>query len=229
MALLYACGESAGPDSVPAIVVSPANATFQATANGANPASAAIAITNGGSGTLGTLSTSTAYSGGQPTGWLTATLSGTTAPSTLTLTAATGALSAGTYNATVTIAAPAAGNTPQAVAVTFIVGLAPAIAAQVPDTVYVFSFAGSLPGPFNVAITNSGGGTLDQLSVNVTFAASQPQGWLIATLQGAAAPTTLVVVLPTASLSHGTYSATVTVSSPQAANTARFTVLLRVL
>ena len=51
--------------------------------------------------------------------WLTATLSGTTAPATLNLQVAPGILNAGTYTTTVNLSSSVAGNSPQGVVVTF--------------------------------------------------------------------------------------------------------------
>ena len=51
-------------------------------------------------------------------GWLTATLSGTDAPATLTLTENKGSLTAGNYSATISIASSVATNSPQRVTVT---------------------------------------------------------------------------------------------------------------
>ena len=53
--------------------------------------------------------------------WLTAKLDKTIAPTTLTLTANAGTLASGSYTATVTVAAPSAGNTPQTITVTLLV------------------------------------------------------------------------------------------------------------
>jgi hypothetical protein len=114
--------------SAPAISLSPAAATFAATAGAASPAAQPIAIANGGTGTLGGLAAGTvAYGAGQATGWLSASLSAVTAPATLTLTPATAALTAGAYTATVPITSSTAGvtNTPQSVSVTLTVAAAP--------------------------------------------------------------------------------------------------------
>jgi hypothetical protein len=109
----------------PAIALSRTTVGFAATAGGANPAVETVTITNGGAGSLTGLGASINYQGGQPTGWLSRSLSPTTAPSTLTLNATTGSLAAGTYNATVSVSSPVAGNSPQTVAVTFTVSSAP--------------------------------------------------------------------------------------------------------
>ncbi len=121
---VLACGkEATGPEpsSSGSLVLSSASATFDATENGVNPAATPVSVTNGTSGTLRGLRTAIAYAPGQPTGWLTATLSATTAPSTLTLVATTGTLGAGNYTAIVAVTADGAVNGPQTIAVTFIV------------------------------------------------------------------------------------------------------------
>ncbi len=117
-----ACGtDPVGPGSSGSLVLSSTDATFAAMASGANPDTTAVSITNGSSGTLSGLRTGIAYAPGQPTGWLTASLSATTAPSTLTLGATTGPLPAGSYTAIVAVTADGAGNGLQTIAVTFIV------------------------------------------------------------------------------------------------------------
>jgi predicted phage tail protein len=105
----------------PAIGLSPTSVSFNATAGGGNPANQTINVANSGTGTLDGLGTSVSYASGQPTGWLNANLSGTTAPATISLQASTGSLAAGTYNATVSVTAGVASNSPQTVSVTFTV------------------------------------------------------------------------------------------------------------
>lgn len=80
-----------------------------------------IQVTNSGGGTLGGLTATVTYGEGQPTGWLTASLSSTAAPSVLTLSAVPGALNDGTYNASVAVASAGVSNSPQTVSVTFVV------------------------------------------------------------------------------------------------------------
>jgi hypothetical protein len=115
-------GASADADVVvtigPAIVLSSASLTFSGAVGGASPAPQQVAITNGGGGSLMSLSTTVEYTSAQ-TGWLAAILGGTTAPTVLTLSATTGALPAGSHTARVLIASPVAANTPQQVTVTF--------------------------------------------------------------------------------------------------------------
>jgi fibronectin type 3 domain-containing protein len=104
---------------MPAIGLSTTSATFAASRNGANPDSQAVAVTNPGAGTLSGLSVAIAYTSGQPTGWLAAILSGTTAPANLRLRATTGTLAVGIYQATVSVSSPVAQNSPQQVEVSF--------------------------------------------------------------------------------------------------------------
>ncbi|HSJ13833.1 MAG TPA: fibronectin type III domain-containing protein [Longimicrobiales bacterium] len=103
----------------PVIGLQPATLAFTATQAGASPAAQTVQISNTGGGTLSGLSTSVTYPGGQPQNWLTVSLSGTTAPATLTVGATTGSLASGTYTATIGVSASGAANSPQQVSVSF--------------------------------------------------------------------------------------------------------------
>jgi hypothetical protein len=70
---------------------------------------------------------------------------------------------------------------------------------------------GANPIEQTISVTNAGSGTLDLLSVNVSYSAGS--GWLNATLDSPNADTTLRVRPITGSLGGGTYSATITVFS----------------
>jgi len=103
------------------IALSPPSLTFSATYGGTAPAAKTAAVTNGDGGTLSGLTRS--FPDGAPA-WLAATLSGTTAPATLTVDVSMydqigHPFPAGTYTSRVAIASPLAGNSPQDVAVTF--------------------------------------------------------------------------------------------------------------
>lgn len=100
----------------PAIGVSPTSTSFTAVAGGASPVAQGVSIMNCGTGTLTGLAVGPiTYGDGQPTGWLSASLSSTTAPANLALAPTLGALPAGTYSATVPISSTANGitNSPQ--------------------------------------------------------------------------------------------------------------------
>lgn len=117
---------------VAVIGFAPATLTFTAPAGGANPASQTVTVSNAGAGPLANLSVSgIQYTSGQTTGWLAATLGGTTAPTTLTVQATTGALAPGTYTASVLLASTQAANSPMSLPVTFVVSVVPLVSIAV--------------------------------------------------------------------------------------------------
>jgi hypothetical protein len=225
-ALTLQCGGGDGggvaPPTDPAIALQTSTVTFNGTAGGAAPAPQVINITNGGGGTLANLSTSVSYTAGQSTGWLTATLSATSAPSTLILTAAPGSLTPATYTALVAVAADGATNSPQTVTVTLTVapstGGGPLIALSSTTQNFAAPQGGANPTAQTVDVTNSGAGTLDGLTATVSYGAGQPTGWLNAALSAPAAPSTLNLTATTGSLTAGTYNASVAITSAAAAN-----------
>jgi hypothetical protein len=95
----------------PSIVLSRGAVEFSMTRGGSAPAAVEVAITNGGDSPLTGLSVTTQYSGGAQN-WLSATLSGNTAPAILTV-GVVGAsnLAAGRYEATVVVSASSASGT----------------------------------------------------------------------------------------------------------------------
>ncbi len=201
--------------ATPAIALGANTVGFSAVQNGGNPAAQAVAVTNAGGGTLTGLSVSVSYASGQPTGWLSATLGSSNAPTSITLAAATGSLAAGSYTATVRVASGVAQNSPQDITVTFTVGAAaPVIRAQ-PTSL---TFSGTTPASQPVQLTNTGGGTLSGLSVSVIYPGGQPSGWLSTSLSGTTAPATLTVSAAAGTLAAGTYTATVRITAPGAAN-----------
>jgi hypothetical protein len=115
------CRESPTSPPTATIHLSASSQSFTATAGGASPVPQTVNITNAGAGTLSNLAAALSYTAGQPTGWLSTALSGTTAPATLTVSVVTGSLAAGTYTATISITSGAANNSPQTIAVTFTV------------------------------------------------------------------------------------------------------------
>jgi hypothetical protein len=107
----------------PAIALNPTSVSFTTPLGGGNPAAKTAAVTNGGGGTLSGLAIGTITYGAGASGWLAASVSPTTAPGTVTLTATLGSLAAGQYTATVPVTSSAAGvaNSPQNISVTFTV------------------------------------------------------------------------------------------------------------
>ena len=94
---------------------------FLAESGTSSPPPQTVAVTNGGSGTLSLAVGNITYEPNQPVGWLSASLDGSVAPATLTLTPTLGSLPAGNYIAFLPITSTNAVNSPQHLAVGFVV------------------------------------------------------------------------------------------------------------
>jgi len=204
------------------IALSSTTVNFAGLSGGPSPASQTVTVSNSGTGVLNQLSATIAYAGGQPTGWLTqASLSTIQAPATLTLGTTVGALPAGTYTATVSVASPIAANSPQAVTVTLVVSTAPSIGLSATTVAFNTTFGGAQPAAQSINITNAGSGALTGLVVSITYGAGQPSGWLTtASLSATTAPATLQL-RPMVMANGGTFTATVNIAAPGAVNTPR--------
>jgi hypothetical protein len=163
-------GTTQPPASAPAILLSTAAANFTAAAGGASPAAQSVTVSNGGTGTLSGLATGTITYVGQASGWLTPSLSGTTAPATLTLTPATGALLAGTYTASVPVTSTATGvtNSPQSVNVTLTI--AAGAAARLIIVNQPAANTGTITPAVTVAIQDALGNVVTSSTASVTIA-----------------------------------------------------------
>ncbi len=176
-----------------------------------------VTVSNGGSGDLTGLTASVAYGAGAAVGWLTAGLSSTSAPATLTLAASAAGLSAGDYEATVTVRSPQRGGLEATVGVSFTVTTPPPSVVVDPDAVGLNVLVGTVGDVTQtVSVTNGGGGVLDGLTTAIEYVSGPSQGWLTATLAATEAPTTLELRASPLLLTAGTYRARVTVSSPEA-------------
>jgi len=204
----------------PLIAVASTANSFTATQGGGNPDPQTIAVSNGGGGTLTGLAAKVSYGTGQPTGWLKASLNRTKAPATLTLTATTGALAAGTYNATVAVTSGVASNSPQNVTVTFTVAPpAPTIVLSSPTLTFTAGEGGTDPAPQTVQVTSGTAGALTGLTATVAYPTPPPTEWLTVTLDPTTAPSTLTATPHLSGLSAGTYTANVAIASTAASNT----------
>ena len=203
-----------GPPLPPVLAVGATSMVFTAlTTSTADPAAQTVAVSNTGGGAITGLTAVVSYTTGQPTGWLTAQLSATVAPATVSLSARRGTLAVGTYTATVTIGSSLTGAS-KTVSVVLVVQSANTPAALVLSTARA---AMSLPlGSQSelqaVQVSNAGGGTLAGLSVQVAYAAGGV-GWLSATLTATTTPAVLSLRATATGLSAGTYTAQVTVTA----------------
>ena len=200
----------------PIILATPPSLSFTAVAKGANPAAQQSSITNVGGGTLSGLVAAVTYAGGQPTGWLSATLSQTTAPATLTLQPNIAALPSAydTLKATVTLTSSVPGVTPQPVVVTLFLSPQPSIVLNPASVALAATQGGAAPAPATVTISNGGGGTLSGVTLGTTTYQPTGTAWLQTALSG----NTITATVVNTSLAPGTYKALVPVSSPVASN-----------
>lgn len=106
----------------PSISLNTTSLTFAAPSGGPQPGPQTISISNIGGGTLSWTATANTSNGGI---WLNISPPSGTAPSALTVSVDTSGLSGGTYNGSIQIAASGATNTPQSIAVTVNVSVAP--------------------------------------------------------------------------------------------------------
>jgi len=103
-----------GTTAPPVLAVAPSSLTFAGTTGAASPASKTLSVTNTGGGAL-------SFSTGSNASWLSVTPGSGSAPATLSVTAATGSLSAGTYTGNVTVTAAGVSGSPSTIPVTFTV------------------------------------------------------------------------------------------------------------
>jgi hypothetical protein len=168
---------------------------------GANSSSQILNITAGGASNSWTVTSN------QP--WLTVSASSTLTPGTLTVTANPSGLSEGTYTGTVTIYATGASNSPLTIPVTF--GVKTAVMSVSPTTFNFFGAIGLNPNPQTVQIKNVGTGVLN-------WTATAGQSWDVLSAANGTAPASVNISPTTGGLPTGSYTDTITVSSPDVGN-----------
>ena len=211
-------------DQAPDLVLTSNTAAFNATVGGANPSSQVITASNGGGGSLGTLSLGAVSYGAGASGWLNPapSLSGSSAPADVTIQVDISGLAAGQYTASFDVQSQNGGN--ETVSVTLDVSApSPVISLTPASLTYTAPQGGDhvsyttpkLEETQTLWIKNSGGGTLD-------WTASTGAGWLeINPMAGSlAGGDSMQVAITkdsiTATYTTGSYPATVTFSAPGA-------------
>ncbi len=190
-----------GPGQPPKLAVAPASLSFSGVEAGAQPATKTLAVANDGGGSL-------AFTASDDAPWLSVTPGSGSAPQTLTVTANTAGLTAGTYTGTVTVAAPGVTGAPAAIPVTLTVTAPapPALAVAPASLAFAATLGGSAPAAKTLAVTNTGSGAL-------SFTAADDAPWLTVTPASGSAPQTLSVSASPAGLAAGTHTGTVTVTA----------------
>ena len=105
---------------------------------------------------------------------------------------------------------------------TVIVVPAPEISFSVDSATFAAAVATLGPDPIVVRIESAVGGVLDNLSASIIYEPGGPEGWLQVALESTLAPTDLTITADISSLAVGTYSATISVSSPADPDSPRF-------
>ena len=189
------------------LAVAPTSLQFTSAAGGAAPAQS-IQITNSASGTLTWTATANAASSAN---WLSVSPAAGTAPSTLTVSVSPTGLSAGTYTGIISIAAAGASNTPASIGVTLTVTAAPASLSIAPQALaFQYTYGGAVPAAQNIAIGNTGGGTL-------AWTASTGSYWLAVSAASGSVPAILGVSVNPVNLAAGTYTGSVQIIAAGAA------------
>jgi glucose/arabinose dehydrogenase/PKD repeat protein len=193
-----------GPGEPPRLAVTPASLSFSGVEDGAQPAAKTLSVANDGGGTL-------AFSVSDDAPWLTVTPGSGTAPQTLTVSASTAGLAQGTYNGTVTVAAPGVSGAPATIPVTLTVTAPapPALAVSPASLAFTASVGGGAPAAKTLSVTNAGSGAL-------SFTATDDAPWLSVTPGSGSAPQGLTVSVSPTGLAAGTYNGAVTVTAPGA-------------
>ena len=205
----------------PAIGLSASALSFSAVSGGAD-VTQTVQVTDAGDDKVGAFSVAgITYTAGQPSGWLTATLGATAAPTQLTVRVAPAALQPGTYSATISVAGSNATNTPQTITVTATVAVPPTLVLSSAAVNFNGTSGGANPPPQTVNVTNGGSGTITGLAATVTYTGGQPNGWLASALNATSTPSVLTLTPTVGSLANGTYTATVSVAGTGAANSPR--------
>lgn len=200
--------------SPPRIGASPTSLVFSAPLNAPNPTPQNINIQNTGGGTLTGLAVSNITYGIGGTGWLTANLSSTTGPSTLTISPSVVGLPPGAFTAAVEITSGVASNSPIIISVRLNVDQPPSIGLTPSNLTFTGVAGGANPGLQSVSVSNSGGGTLNQLQLGSTvYGGGQPTGWLQTQLVSPSSPTLVNLRPQIGGLTSGTYTATIPVIS----------------
>ena len=181
--------------AAPAIGASPTALSFTAQQGGANPAAQTVTISNTG----GPLS----WSASPNTTWLAVSPASGSGNGTITVSATTGILTAGSYNGNITLSAT--GVSSMTVPVTITVTAAPNISLNPSSLTYAAIQGSANPADQTVSLTNTGG--------TVNWTVSDSSSWLSVSPASGNSSSTLTAAVNATGLAAGTYNGTITVSA----------------
>ncbi len=136
--------------------------------------------------------------------WLTATLSSSTTPATVTTSINNASLANGNYSGSLTIGSPGSTNAPLVIPISLM--LSSASLGVTPASLDLFSAAGSSPAPVTIAVQNLGTGSMP-------WGVTSDSSWLVPTPASASGPGPLTLTPSTAALPSGNTVANVTVTA----------------
>ncbi len=181
--------------------VSPTGLSFSAQAGGAAPAAQSLSVTTTPAGAPYSVSTDQA--------WLTAAPASGTTPGTLSVAAAPGKLTAGTYSGNVTVSVPSATNPTVRVPVSFTIASQSAAALLLAPTTLNFVGATMLPAPAQTARLTS-----TPANPAVSWQAAHASTWLSVSPATGITPAALFLGANTTGLPVGSYTDTLQVTGP---------------
>ena len=215
------CGNANGLLTVPvtlnvtaALGASPTSLTFNYTLGGSTPASQPIGVTSNGGAITYSAAATTAKGGS----WLTVSPGSATTPTGVTAALSAGVISGlqvGQYTGSITLTSSGATNSPVTVAVTLNVSSLPTLSVTGGPLTFNMADLGSLPGAQNLSVNASGGAAIPFTTSVSTLSGGS---WLAASPAGGTTPGSLSVSILPNSLTAGTYTGSVQVSSSGASN-----------
>ncbi|MEP7364296.1 MAG: hypothetical protein ABI972_13665 [Acidobacteriota bacterium] len=195
----------------PALSVSPSSLEFQGAAGGAQVSKTVSLASTPTTGYVASVAVGSA--------WLSATPSTGNTPQTLTVTVSPASLGPGTYRGSILFSAPGASSSSQLLSVTLVVTGSVTLSASPTQLQFTSSPTGGDPPAQSISVSSN---------LTASVAAASTPGWLMVTPLSANTPATFSVSVVTAGLAAGSYSGTITVSSPGAGQTIQIPVTLNV-
>lgn len=183
-----------------ALSASPSNLVFSALP-GSSPAPQTVSVSGGGA--------TTAWAVTSNQTWITASASSTLTPGSITVSVNSSSFAEGTYTGALTISAPGASGSPITIPVTL--GVKTAVMSVTPSSLMFFGATSMSPTSQTIQVTNAGTG-------NLSWTATDTTTWLSESPTSGAAPSTITVSPNSTILSPGSYTDTVTISSPDVTN-----------
>ena len=189
------------PPATPNLVITPGLLSFSSTSGASAPPAQNLSVTSSGAALTYTVATS----GGS---WLSATPATDTTGSNVSVTVNPAGMVSGTYRGTVTIAATGAGNTPQTVLVTMVIGAAGVGSLQVtPGSLSFRPYGEESSGQSKRLVVSSSGAPL-------SFTAAAFGGsWLSVSPSGGTTPASVTVSVYPEGLARGTYTGQIKLSA----------------